>query len=130
MRRCEALEPVARRVVIVGEGGGRLLITFTGKGVVFVVASADRFLAAVGLLDPSSGAPLLDELAVGPVLRHAAARRALRWPRHQGVPPLGLAAAHAGHGFCLRWVRRRKLLFRCALLSLCFLVFSCLPDLG
>ena len=65
MRCCEALEPVARRVVIVGEGGGRLLITFTGKGVAFVVASADHFLAAVGLLDPSSGAPLLDELAVG-----------------------------------------------------------------
>jgi len=78
VRRYEALEPVASRVAVGGEGGGRLLIACTGKGVAFMVASSDRFLAAVGLLDPPSGAPLLDELAVGPVLRHAAARRALR----------------------------------------------------
>ena len=116
MRRCEALEPVARRVVIVDEGGGRLLITFTGKGVAFVVASADRFLAAVGLLDPSSGAPLLDELAVG-----------LGAEGFRPSDPLLLVQVtdFACSGFVAG-----KLLFRCALLLLSFLVSSCLPDLG
>jgi len=59
-------------------------------------------------LAPPSGAPLLDELAAGPALRRAAARRALRWTRCRRVPPLGPAAARAGHGFRLQWVRRRQ----------------------
>ena len=54
--------PVAGRVAV---AGGRLRIACTGEGVAFVAASADRFLADAGLLDPPSGAPLLDELAVG-----------------------------------------------------------------
>ncbi|RLM98310.1 benzyl alcohol O-benzoyltransferase-like [Panicum miliaceum] len=57
--------PVAGRVAVGGEGGGRLRIACTGVGVAFVAASADRPLADFGLLDPPSGAPLLDELAVG-----------------------------------------------------------------
>lgn len=72
MCRCEALEQVAGRISVDGEGGGRLSITCTGKGVAFVAASADRFLADVGLLDLPSGAPLLDKLAVGPALRRTA----------------------------------------------------------
>jgi hypothetical protein len=55
--------PVAGRVVAVS--GGRLRIACTGEGVAFVAASADRSLADAGLLDPPTGAPLLDELAVG-----------------------------------------------------------------
>jgi len=58
-------------------GGGRLRIVCTGEGVVFVTTLAG-FLADVELLDLPSGAPLLDELAAGPALRRAAARRALR----------------------------------------------------
>ncbi|RLN29595.1 benzyl alcohol O-benzoyltransferase-like [Panicum miliaceum] len=54
--------PVAGRVAV---GCGRLRIACTGEGVAFVAASADRSLADVGLLDPPSAAPLLDELAVG-----------------------------------------------------------------
>jgi hypothetical protein len=52
-------------------------IVCTGEGVVFVTTLAG-FLADVELLDLPSGAPLLDELAAGPALRRAAARRALR----------------------------------------------------
>jgi len=54
--------PVAGRVAV---AGGRLRIACTGEGVAFVAASADRSLADSGLLDPPSGSPLLDELAVG-----------------------------------------------------------------
>ena len=116
MRRYEALEPVASRVAVGGEGGGRLLIACTGKGVAFMVASSDRFLAAVGLLDPPSGAPLLDELAVG-----------LGAEGFRPSDPLLLVQVtdFACSGFVAG-----KLLFRCALLLLSFLVFNCLPDLG
>jgi hypothetical protein len=73
VRRCEALEQVAGRVSVDSEGSGRLRISCTGEGVAFMATSAERFLADVGLLDPPSGVPLLDELAVGPALRRAVA---------------------------------------------------------
>ena len=84
------------------------------------VTTLAGFLADVELLDLPSGAPLLDELAAGPALRRAAARRALRWTRCRRVPPLGPAAARAGHGFRLQWVRRRQVALQVCL-ALAFL---------
>ncbi|KAK8456997.1 hypothetical protein SEVIR_3G110700v4 [Setaria viridis] len=57
--------PVAGRIVAAAADGERLRIACTGEGVSFVAATADRSLADAGLLDPPSGAALLDELAVG-----------------------------------------------------------------
>ena len=106
--------PVAGRVVAVS--GGRLRIACTGEGVAFVAASADRSLADSGLLDPPSGSPLLDELAVGLAA--------------EGFHPSDPLLLVQVTDFACSGFVAGKLLFRCALLLLSFLVSSCLPDLG